>query len=44
MPVYLVHGEDKARHALATRLHEEFGIKARLPALGDAIDPGALRK
>jgi metallo-beta-lactamase family protein len=43
-PVYLVHGEDKARHALATRLQDEFGIKARLPALRDTIDPGALRK
>ena len=40
-PVYLVHGEDKARRALAARLRIEFGVQARLPALGDRIDPGA---
>ena len=36
--VYLVHGEDKARHALAEHLKSEFGVQARLPKLGDTID------
>lgn len=37
-PVWLVHGEDKARAGLARRLAEVTGVKARIPRLGDVID------
>ena len=35
--VVLVHGEDKARRALADRFREEFGIESHLPERGDTI-------
>jgi len=36
-PVYLVHGEERARVALAKRLHEAFGVEAARPRVGDVI-------
>lgn len=36
-PVWLVHGEDDARQALAARLKEATGAKVRIPGLGDVI-------
>lgn len=35
-PLYLVHGEEQARSALAQRLKEQYGVKARLPSYGEA--------
>ncbi len=35
--VVLVHGEDKARRALADRFRQEFGIESHLPDRGDTI-------
>lgn len=35
--VVLIHGEDKARKALADKLKTDFGIKAELPAYGETI-------
>lgn len=37
-PVWLVHGEDKARAGLASRLADTTGVKARVPRLGEVID------
>ena len=36
--VALVHGEAKARTALAVRIADRFGIKAELPDIGDEIE------
>jgi metallo-beta-lactamase family protein len=36
-PVYLVHGEDKARVALAQRLHDEYGIRVHRPSPNDTV-------
>ena len=36
-PVYLVHGEEKARHALADKLGERYGVEARLPTLNEVV-------
>lgn len=36
-PVYLVHGEERARVAFAARLQEAFGVEARRPRLGEAL-------
>ena len=36
-PVMLVHGEDDARKALATELHNQFGVKALVPEYGAAV-------
>jgi metallo-beta-lactamase family protein len=41
-PVWLVHGEDRARNAFARRLLDTFGIEARLPRIGDVINLDAL--
>lgn len=35
--VALIHGEDKARRALARKLLEEFSIEAEMPAYGETI-------
>ncbi|MBN1237120.1 MAG: MBL fold metallo-hydrolase [Gammaproteobacteria bacterium] len=37
-PVWLVHGEDKARAALADKLREEYGVTARRPVPNDVVD------
>jgi metallo-beta-lactamase family protein len=37
-PVWLVHGEDDARAALAKRLHEVAGAKVRIPRFGDVLE------
>ncbi len=37
-PVWLVHGEEPARAALAKKLANRFGAKARRPRVGDVID------
>jgi len=34
----LVHGEDRARQALARRIESQHGILARCPGLGDVIE------
>ena len=39
-PVALVHGEDKAREALAGELHERFGVQAELVRPGTTLDVG----
>jgi metallo-beta-lactamase family protein len=36
-PLALVHGEDRAREALAGELHERFGVTAQLPMPGDVL-------
>lgn len=36
-PVYLVHGEDRARTALATRLQAEFGADVHAPTLFEKV-------
>ncbi len=36
--VALVHGEDKARSALAKLIEEKFGIRPELPEIGDVIE------
>jgi metallo-beta-lactamase family protein len=38
-PVYLVHGEEKARIALASKLQEQFGVEAGRPKPGEAVSP-----
>lgn len=38
--VVLVHGEDRARQALADRFRDEFGIESHLPDRGDTITVG----
>jgi metallo-beta-lactamase family protein len=42
-PVWLVHGEQRARVALAKRLQDTSGVDAHIPRIGDAIDLGAAR-
>ncbi|GAA4865210.1 MBL fold metallo-hydrolase [Luteimonas vadosa] len=37
-PLALVHGEERAREALAGEVHERFGVTARLPLPGDVLD------
>ena len=37
-PVYLVHGEEKARLALSDALAERYGVEARRPLLDDTLD------
>ena len=36
-PVYLVHGEERARRELAKRLGERFGAEVHRPRIGDVI-------
>jgi metallo-beta-lactamase family protein len=36
-PLALVHGEDRAREALAGEVHERFGVTAHLPMPGDVL-------
>lgn len=36
-PLVLVHGEPRAQEALAARLHKNYGVEARIPALGDVL-------
>jgi len=38
--VVLVHGEDKARAALAEKLLRQFGVKAEIPGYGEEIQIG----
>lgn len=35
--VILIHGEDKARTALAEKLQQQFGVKAEIPAYGETV-------
>ena len=37
-PVWLVHGEDDARAALAQRLKEVAGAQVRIPQFGDVLE------
>jgi metallo-beta-lactamase family protein len=37
-PVYLVHGEDMQRKALAAKLQERFGVTAHLPAKLETVE------
>ena len=37
-PVWLVHGEDKAREVLAAQLHDVYGAKVELARPGDAVE------
>jgi metallo-beta-lactamase family protein len=41
-PVWLVHGEQRARSALSKRLADDFGAEAHLPRIGDVIDLAAM--
>ena len=36
-PVVLVHGEPRAQQAFAALLHKDYGVDARIPALGDVL-------
>ncbi|MEZ6242174.1 MAG: MBL fold metallo-hydrolase [Phycisphaerales bacterium] len=36
--VYLTHGEDPQRHALAAKIDEKLMLKAKLPAWGESIE------
>jgi len=36
-PVYLVHGEEKARLALTDKLEERYGVEARRPRLDEVV-------
>ncbi len=36
--VVLCHGEDRQRDALASKIRQQFGLKAVLPGLGDVIE------
>ncbi len=36
-PLVLVHGEPRAQEALAKRLRKDYGVQARIPALGDVL-------
>lgn len=36
--VYLTHGENKPRRALAERIQKEFGLEAQIPEYGDIIE------
>jgi metallo-beta-lactamase family protein len=36
-PVYLVHGEEKARLALTDKLKERYGVEARRPQLDEVV-------
>lgn len=36
-PVTLVHGEPRAQEAFAARLRKDYGVEARIPALGDVL-------
>jgi metallo-beta-lactamase family protein len=36
--LYLTHGEDNARQALARMIDEKFQVKAACPGLGEIID------
>ncbi|MEX2124762.1 MAG: MBL fold metallo-hydrolase [Woeseia sp.] len=40
-PVYLVHGEEKARLALTDKLKERYGVEARRPKLDQVVLLGA---
>jgi metallo-beta-lactamase family protein len=42
-PVYLVHGEPGAQHALAASLRATYGADVTIPARGDAVDLTAQR-
>ncbi len=42
-PVWLVHGEEQARTALARRLADTFGARTQRPRIGDVIDLNAIR-
>jgi metallo-beta-lactamase family protein len=37
-PLALVHGEDKAREALAGEIHQRFGVEAELPQPGEILE------
>jgi len=37
-PLWLVHGEEDARSALAEALHARCGVRARLPVPGETVD------
>jgi len=39
-PVCLVHGEAQALHGLADALERDFGLRARIPAIGESIELG----
>jgi metallo-beta-lactamase family protein len=37
-PLALVHGEDKAREALAGEIHQRFAVQAELPRPGEMLE------
>ena len=37
-PLALVHGEDKAREALAGEIHQRFGVEAELASPGEMLE------